>query len=74
MTDLGAVVEQLKAERAKLDRAIAALGGVVGNSTNGARKTRTLSAAGGRNAPARPESSVGEGQGEEGGLGRETHS
>lgn len=30
MTDLGSVVAQLKAERAKLDRAIAALSGVGG--------------------------------------------
>jgi hypothetical protein len=30
MTDLGAVLEQLKQERAKLDKAITALGGIVG--------------------------------------------
>jgi len=43
MSDLGAVLEQLKAERAKLDKAIAALSGVTGNSSGGAR--RKLSAA-----------------------------
>ena len=31
MRDLGAVLEQLKEERARLDKAIAALSGVVGN-------------------------------------------
>jgi hypothetical protein len=46
MTDLGAVLEQLKAERAKLDRAIAALSGVVGGKTSkGGRGKRKLSAA-----------------------------
>jgi len=35
MADLGAVLEQLKAERAKLDRAIEALSGVVGRSGKG---------------------------------------
>ena len=49
MTDLGAVLEQLKQERAKLDNAIKALGGVVGigsgrQSTNG-RERRKMSAA-----------------------------
>jgi len=45
MTDLGAVLAQLKAERAKLDRAIEALSGVVGNSAGHARGRRRLSAA-----------------------------
>ena len=48
MTDLGAVLEQLKQERAKLDRAIAALSGVVksvSSSTNGRSRRGTLSAA-----------------------------
>jgi hypothetical protein len=47
MTDLGAVLAQLKAERTKLDRAIEALSGVVGgtgkNNSHGGR--RRLSAA-----------------------------
>jgi hypothetical protein len=43
MTDLGAVVAQLKAERAKLDKAILALSGVAGKSGGGGR--RRLSAA-----------------------------
>ena len=43
MTDLGAVLAQLKVERAKLDRAIAALRGVTGTSSGGGR--RKLSAA-----------------------------
>jgi len=46
MTDLGAVLEQLKEERANLDRAIAALSGVVGGATsNGRTGKRRLSAA-----------------------------
>jgi hypothetical protein len=45
MTDLGAVLEQLKAERAKLDRAIEALRGVVGKSGQGRGGRRKLSAA-----------------------------
>ena len=46
MTDLGTVLEQLKQERAKLDRAIAALSGVVGGKVDGGRTTRPrLSAA-----------------------------
>ena len=46
MTDLVAVLAQLKEERAKLDRAIAALSGVVGgkSSKDGGGK-RTLSVA-----------------------------
>jgi hypothetical protein len=44
MTDLGAVVAQLKAERMKLDRAIEALSGITGNSGGGGGK-RNLSAA-----------------------------
>ena len=42
MTDLGAVLAQLKAEREKLNRAIEALSGA-GKSSGG--RTRTLSAA-----------------------------
>jgi hypothetical protein len=42
MADLGAIVAQLKAERAKLDKAIEALSGVAGKSGGG---TRRLSAA-----------------------------
>jgi len=45
MTDLGAVLEQLKAERAKLDRAIDALRGVVSKSGKGRGGKRKLSAA-----------------------------
>lgn len=46
MTDLGAVLEQLKEERDKLDRAIAALSGVVGTKSGGRRRgTWTLSVA-----------------------------
>jgi hypothetical protein len=44
MTDLGAVLAQLKAERTKLDRAIEALSGITGNSGGGGGK-RKLSAA-----------------------------
>jgi hypothetical protein len=48
MTDLGAVLEQLIAERAQLDKAISALSGVVGissgtPSSNGRQGKRTLS-------------------------------
>jgi hypothetical protein len=43
MADFGAIVAQLKAERAKLDRAIEALSGVAGKSGGGG--TRKLSAA-----------------------------
>lgn len=46
MADLNAVLEQLKEERAKLDRAIAALSGVATAKTRtGRRGRRTLSAA-----------------------------
>jgi peptidoglycan hydrolase CwlO-like protein len=38
MADLGAIVAQLKAERAKLDKAIEALSGVAGKSGAGTRK------------------------------------
>jgi exonuclease VII small subunit len=38
MADLGAIVAQLKAERAKLDKAIEALSGVAGKSGGGTRK------------------------------------
>ena len=41
MADLGAILSQLKAERAKLDKAIDALSGVAGKSGG----TRKLSAA-----------------------------
>lgn len=44
MADLGAVVEELKAERAKLDKAIEALSGVTVKSGGGGGK-RKLSAA-----------------------------
>lgn len=45
MAGLGAVLEQLKAERAKLDKAIAALSGLNGNSRGVRSGTRRLSAA-----------------------------
>jgi len=45
MADLDAVLEQLKEERAKLDRAIAALSGVGSNSSKANRGRRTLSVA-----------------------------
>ena len=46
MTDLGAVLAQLKTERAKLDKAITALSGVVGaQSGGGGSRKRTLSVA-----------------------------
>jgi len=45
MADLSAVVEQLKAEGAKLDRAIEALSGVVGKSGQGRSGKRKLSTA-----------------------------
>ena len=46
MRDLGAVLEQLKEERARLDKAIAALSGVVGNHAGkSGRAKRRLSAA-----------------------------
>lgn len=46
MTDLGAVLAQLKAERSKLDRAIAALSDVVGGKAGGGGGVkRILSAA-----------------------------
>ena len=45
MTDLGAVLAQLKQERAKLDKAIAVLSGVTGNSGGGGGGRRKLSAA-----------------------------
>jgi len=38
MTDLGAVLATLKKERDKLDRAIAALSGITGNSEGGVRR------------------------------------
>ena len=41
MTDLGAVLEQLKKERAQLDKAITALSGVVGIE-QGHRRTRVV--------------------------------
>jgi len=45
MTDLGAVLAQLKAERAKLDKAIKALSGVVGGKRGGGGKRRLSAAA-----------------------------
>ena len=46
MADLGAVLEQLKQERAKLDKAIEALSGVTGNHAGKpARAKRILSPA-----------------------------
>ncbi len=46
MTDLGAVLAQLKTERAKLDKAITALSGVVrAQSGGGGSRKRTLSVA-----------------------------
>ena len=45
MVDLSTVLGQLKAERAKLDKAIAALSGVAGKSGGAGRGTRRLSAA-----------------------------
>jgi len=45
MADLSAVVAQLKAERAKLDKAIAVLSGLDGRSSGGRGGTRKLSAA-----------------------------
>jgi len=44
MTDLGAIVAQLKKERNKLERAIAALSGITGGG-GGRRGPRRLSAA-----------------------------
>ena len=44
MANLSAVVAQLKAERAKLDKAIEALSGVAGNSGGSGRGIRRLSA------------------------------
>jgi hypothetical protein len=37
MADLGAVLEHLKAERAKLDKAIEALSGIAGSASGGGR-------------------------------------
>jgi len=45
MADLGAVLEQLKAERAKLDKAIEVLSGLAGKSSGGGGTKRRLSAA-----------------------------
>jgi hypothetical protein len=45
MADLSAVLAQLKAERAKLDKAIEALSGVAGKSSGGGHGTHRLSAA-----------------------------
>ena len=45
MADLGAVLEQLKVERAKLDKAIAVLSGLAGESGGGGSGRRRLSAA-----------------------------
>jgi hypothetical protein len=45
MADLGAIVAQLKAERAKLDKAIEALSSVAGKSGGGRSGPHRLSAA-----------------------------
>jgi hypothetical protein len=45
MADLSAVLEQLKAERAKLDKAIEALSGITGKASGGRGGKRRLSAA-----------------------------
>ena len=45
MTDLGAVLEQLKKERSQLDRAITALIGVVGTPSTSGRGRHKLSVA-----------------------------
>lgn len=45
MADLGAVLAQLKAERAKLDKAIAVLSGLDGRSSGARGGRRKLSAA-----------------------------
>jgi len=45
MPDLGAVLSQLKAERVKLDKAIAVLSGLAGKSGGRGRGKRRLSAA-----------------------------
>jgi hypothetical protein len=45
MADLGAIVAQLKSERAKLDKAIEALSGVAEKSSGGGPGTHVLSAA-----------------------------
>ena len=45
MADLGVVVAQLKAERAKLDKAIDALSSIAGKSSGGGGGKRRLSAA-----------------------------
>ena len=58
MTDLGAVLAQLKAERAKLDKAIKALSGVGGGVNDGCRQQHEsespmLSEPGGRSSKGR---------------------
>ena len=45
MANLGAVLAQLKQERAKLDKAIEALSGLTGNSAGAGHGTRRLSTA-----------------------------
>jgi hypothetical protein len=45
MTDLGAVLDELRQERDKLDRAIAALSGITGKRGSNPHVKRTLSAA-----------------------------
>lgn len=52
MADLGAVLEQLKAERGKLDKAIEALSGLTGKSSGGGGKRRLSAAARARIAAA----------------------
>jgi hypothetical protein len=70
MADLGAMLEQLKQERTKLDKAIEALSGLVGNhSGTSGRVKRILSPARSKANRSGPESQVGEVQGEESGVG-----
>jgi hypothetical protein len=52
MADFGAVLGQLRAERAKLDKAIEALSGLAGISNNGGGKRRLSAAARARIAAA----------------------
>jgi hypothetical protein len=52
MANFGAVLEQLKTERARLDKAIEALSGLAGTSSNGGGKRRLSAAARARIAAA----------------------
>ena len=66
MADLGAIVAQLKQERAKLDKAIAALSGLAGNSVGGwTWDSQTLSSSSCQDRSGAA-SEMGEVQGEEG--------